>query len=146
MFIYQRKRKKDRDVRQLAAEVNSYRKWNAVAACLAMVMIFIVYIASSGRAPESDNIGVIVVPLILLTIWGPAVSVACGLLETARIRQSSNASDKGYFSVFMSTQSRFFKVSGAIGLVLLIFGMLKLGLKEFLEIPLFPFWALEYLF
>jgi len=146
MFIYQRKRAKDRDVGQLTTEVNSYRKWNALAACLAMVMIFIVYIVSAGRAPESDNIGIIVVPLILLTIWGPAVSVVCGLIETARIRQSSNAGDKGYFSVFMSTQSLLFKVSGAIGLVLLIFSMLRLGLKEFLEIPLFPFWALKYLF
>lgn len=146
MFIYQHKRAKDSDVGQLTTEVNSYRKWNVLAACLAMVMIFIVYIVSAGRAPESDNIGIIVVPFILLTIWGPAVSFACGLIETRRIRQSSNSGGKGYFSVFMSIQSLLFKVSGAIGLVLLIFVILKLGLKGFLEILLFPFWALKYLF
>jgi len=146
MFIYQRKRAKDPDVGQITTQVNSYRKWNVLAAYLAMVMIFIVYIVSAGRAHESDNVGIIVVPFILLTIWGPAVSFACGLIETRKIRQSSNSGDKGYFSVFMSTQPFLFKVSGAIGLVLLIFGILKLGLKEFLEIPLFPFWALKYLF
>ena len=146
MFIYWRRRARVSNVEQLTTQVNSYRKWNVLAACLTMVMIFILYIVSAGRAPESDNIGVVLIPFILLTIWGPAVSFACGLIETGRIRQSSNTEDKGYFSVFMSTQSLLFKVSGPIGLVLLIFGIVMLGLKAFLEIPLFPFWALKYLF
>jgi hypothetical protein len=38
MFIYQHKRAKDRDVGQLTTEVNSYRKWNVLAACLAIVL------------------------------------------------------------------------------------------------------------
>ena len=138
--------KKRRETTEIITKANKYKRLNWIAASVVMGAIFCLYIVSASRARESDNVGIIVVPFILLTIWGPAVSFACGLIETRKIRQSSNSGDKGYFSVFMSTQPFLFKVSGGIGLVLLIFGILKLGLKEFLEIPLFPFWALKYLF
>jgi len=129
----------------LTAIVNQYRKWNKRTAIVAMVIIFSLYIASASQAHESDNVGMIVVPLILLTVWGPAVSLICGFIEVAKIKRSSKGSHEGYFSVLMATQPQLFKVSGVIGLVLLILSVLGAGVMGLL-LPLFPFWALKYLF
>ena len=129
----------------LTAIANQYRKRNSRVAIVAMVSIFSLYIASASRAPESDNVGMIVVPFVLLTMWGPAVSLVCGFIEVAKIKRFSQDSNVGYFPVLMATQPLLFKVSGVIGFVLLIFSMPVTGGMGLLLL-LFPFWALEYLF
>jgi hypothetical protein len=114
--------------------------------------IFAFYIASASRAPTSDNVGICFVPLILVTIYGPAVSLICGLVQLAMSKRSPVANGEGWFpwmreikKEVMATQPGFFKLCGTLGLLLLILITLGVGPKGLLVVFL-PFWAWEYFF
>ncbi|OGB92736.1 MAG: hypothetical protein A2Z31_10115 [candidate division NC10 bacterium RBG_16_65_8] len=127
---------------------DSYRILNGRIAYVAMAIIFLVYAASAGRAPLSDNVGVIVVPIVLFLTWGPAVSLLCGLIQAALLKRSGQAADKSYLRVVASTQPPLFVACGKIGLVLLALNIvIVVASGQYgLWLPLLPFWAIEYLF
>ena len=136
----------------LISKSSKFQKLNIILVSIVIGVIFILYLMSASRAPESDNIGIIFVPVILFTIYGPAFSFICGLIESIVIKTLLNVNglskskDNGYFSVFMGTQPSLFKFSGLAGLcILIMFGVMG-GIRCLRFMIYLPFWALEYLF
>lgn len=131
----------------IRARTAKYRRLNVIVSVVAMGGIFAFYIVSASRAPSSDNVGIVFVPLILVTIYGPLVSLICGLTQVTRSRGSPVANGMGWLKEIkkevMVTQPVFFKICGIVGFLLLILVTLRVGPKG-LQVILFPFWAWEY--
>jgi hypothetical protein len=127
------------------AVLNQYRRWNRTTALSFMVIIFALYVLSANRAPDSDNVGMVFVPFVLITMWGPVTSFVCGLLEATKALHSPGVGNRGYISLFLATQPRLFLICGAIGAIVQILVVRAAG-WEGLMLPLCPFWAMGYLF
>lgn len=126
------------------------RRTNVIVSAVVMGGTFAFYIASASRAPTSDNVGIIFVPLILVTMYGPAASLISGLVQVAMSKRSPVANGmrwlpqlRGLAKEVMVTQPLFFKICGILGLLLLALFTLRAG-QEGLGVVFFPFWAWEY--
>ncbi len=80
-----------------------FRKRNLIISLSTIGILFLLYICAASLATESDNVGVIVVPPVLLTIFLPFISILCGIIETFTASDSSLGL-KERFKYFLSTQ------------------------------------------
>jgi hypothetical protein len=133
----------------IADGVEKCKEWNLRGAAGIVVAIGIVYLVSAAHAPVSDNIGVVLVPIILLTIYGPAVSGFAGIVEVIYLRRTGRAEDQHFVNIWKSTQPPYLLQALRWGIGLWVFvGLFATLAGESIGwlLPLFPFWALQYLF
>lgn len=66
---------------------DSYKRQNAFVTVIGMLAIFGIYIFSASKAPDSDNIGILIVPFVILIIYGPFISFIYAASRALQLRK-----------------------------------------------------------
>lgn len=132
-------------------EINFQRlKWqNVIVTIVAMIAIFGIYIFSVSKASESDNIGILIVPFIILIVYGPLASFIYATVRAFQLRKAANGSLWAFITIVFKQVPGVFQALGLIGTVTIVAIGIAGGSDAFeyiFEFVFFPFWAVESLF
>lgn len=117
------------------------RRKNAILTTLVVIAIFLFYVVGASLAADSDNVGMVIFPPIILFIYGPLVSLIYATIQTNRSRFFPEDSGNWFYRVFKRTPI-IFRVVGILGIAITLYFIFSEGIW----ILLLFFWPLEYLF
>lgn len=112
---------------------------NFFVSVLGMIAIFAIYIISASRAPYSDNIGVLLVPPILLFLHGPLISFIYAWVQASK-RIPNTELYNNFTDAIFSRMSPIFILFGVFGLIILVLSTFMCGFCG-ISMIFFPFWA-----
>ena len=122
-------------------EIRVSRKRNAKITMASMVAIFAIYILRMSNESESDNVGMLVMPVLLPLVNGPIISFTYAFLQTLNHRMET-VSFTPIVGNILKRMPIFFRLTGTLGLALTLFVTFSGGIQMGLELLLFPFWAI----
>ena len=115
------------------------RQRNAKITTAGIITIFAVYFYSVSRASQSDNIGVLLIPLLVPVFHGSIISLLIAFAE-AFINGS------GTWRIMFKRMPILFRLTGIFSLAISIYITFAYSISGVFQLLLFPFWAVEYIF
>lgn len=123
-----------------AADQRRYRKYNVWISLASASAVLLVYLITTRNRPMSDNVGMVLVPLVALLIYLPGASFVSGFLQTLLATRGDTVFIRARF--FLKTQPVGVWFLGFFGALFLLSSFLGNGWKGLTNTVLFPFWAL----
>ena len=117
------------------------RRQNVILTTLVIVAIFLFYFVGASLANDSDNVGMVIFPPIILFIYGPLVSLIYATIQTNKSRFFPEDSGNLLYRVFRRTPI-VFRAIGLLGIAITLYFIFSEGIW----ILLLFFWPLFYLF
>lgn len=117
------------------------RRKNAILTTLVVIAIFLFYFVGASLANDSDNVGMVIFPPIILFIYGPLVSLIYATIQTNKSRFFPEDSGNLLYRVFRRIPI-LFRAIGLLGIAITLYFIFSEGIW----ILLLFFWPLEYLF
>lgn len=117
------------------------RRQNVILTTLVIVAIFLFYFVGASLVNDSDNVGMVIFPPIILFIYGPLVSLIYATIQTSKSRFFPEDSGNWFYRVSKRTPI-IFRAIGLLGIALTIYFIFSEGIW----ILLLFFWPLFYLF
>lgn len=117
------------------------RRKNAILTTLVVIAIFLFYFVGAILANDSDNVGMVIFPPIILFIYGPLVSLIYATIQTNKSRFFPEDSGNLLYRVFRRTPI-VFRAIGLLGIAITLYFIFSEGIW----ILLIFFWPLFYLF
>lgn len=127
------------------ADIRLARRRNFKVTIVGMVAIFAIYIISANQAPDSDNVGMLIMPVLLPTIHGPLISLIYASVMTYNDRMYSVPTNHVFRDVLRRIPI-LFRLTGFVGLAFSLYIAFAYSILGVVELLFFPFWAVEYAF
>lgn len=126
-------------------DIRLARRQNFIVAIIGMLLIFAIYFITASRASMSDNVGMLVMPILLPTIHGPLISLTYASVMTHNDRMYSVPTNHVIRDVLRRVPI-VFRLTGFVGLAFSLYIAFAYSILGVVELLFFPFWAVKYAF
>ncbi len=118
--------------------LKQFRKINSWAAVAASVIVYIAYFIESSKYSDSDNVGMVIVTLVVAVFYAPMTCLLLSFLHAIFVKANYEDENSGFFLILYRGMPMLLRIPCLIGILIGIPSLIW-ARDIFIMILIFPF-------